>query len=81
YHILVSGFAPDKILRLANIAFAGAYEPEVISKWLSICCRRFFSSQFKRSCCPDGPSGTGVSMSPRGGLVMPSDASGVLWQS
>ena len=37
--------------------------------------RRFFISQFKRSCIPDSPKVGSVSLSPRGDWRMPSDAS------
>jgi hypothetical protein len=37
--------------------------------------KRFFVSQFKRSCIPDGPKVSEISLSPRGDLRMPSDAS------
>ena len=47
---------------------------ETIKKWLNTFVRRFFSQQFKRSCLPDGPAAGPVSLSPRGGWVMPSDA-------
>ena len=35
--------------------------------------------QFKRSCLPDGPKVGTVSLSPRGDLRMPSDASYNIW--
>ena len=79
YYMLRYGFAPDKILRLANEAFAEEYEEEVILKWLKTCYRRFFSQQFKRSCLPDGPKVGSVGVSPRGDLRMPSDASARIW--
>ena len=41
--------------------------------------RRFVAAQFKRSCLPDGPMALGVSLSPRGGLHMPSDATAAAW--
>ena len=42
--------------------------------------RRFFTQQFKRSCSPDGPVlWEGVSLSPRGAWLMPSDMSGGHW--
>ena len=44
-------------------------------KWLNEFVRRFFNNQFKRSCLPDGPKVTEISLSPRGDLRMPSDAS------
>ena len=48
-------------------------------KWLKTFYKRFFSQQFKRSCLPDGPQVTQISLSPRGGLLMPSDASADIW--
>ncbi len=79
YYLLRHGFAPRKVYRLARIAFAGAYDDATILKWLKVCYRRFFSQQFKRSCSPDGPAVGAVGLSPRGGLLMPSDASSALW--
>lgn len=79
YYILRFGFEPSKVYRLANIAFAGSYPDEVILKWLRVFYQRFFSQQFKRSCLPDGPKVGSVSVSPRGDLRMPSDASAALW--
>jgi NAD+ synthase (glutamine-hydrolysing) len=37
---------------------------------------RFFASQFKRSCSPDGVKVGTVAASPRGDLKLPSDISG-----
>jgi NAD+ synthase (glutamine-hydrolysing) len=79
YYILRFGFEPDKVYRLAKIAFANNYEDKVILKWLKVFYQRFFSQQFKRSCLPDGPKVGSVSVSPRGDLRMPSDASAALW--
>ncbi|MBQ9023453.1 MAG: NAD(+) synthase [Eubacterium sp.] len=79
YQVLRFGFSPKKILRLAKIAFDGAYDDETILKWLKTFYRRFFSQQFKRSCLPDGPKVGSVAVSPRGDLRMPSDASSRLW--
>ena len=73
------GFAPDKLYRLAKIAFAGVYRDEVLLKWLKNFVRRFFAQQFKRSCLPDGPKVGSVSFSPRGDWRMPSDASREEW--
>lgn len=80
YHIRY-GFSPAKILRLAAAAFDGEYTRDDILYWLKSFYRRFFSQQFKRSCLPDGPAVGSVSLSPRGGFVMPSDASGENWIS
>ena len=55
------------------------YTEDVVKKWLTTFCRRFFTQQFKRSCLPDGPKVGSVSLSPRGVWRMPSDASYALW--
>ena len=55
YYILRFGFGPEKLYRLARLAFGGSYENEVLLKWLKVFYRRFFAQQFKRSCLPDGP--------------------------
>ncbi len=74
YYMLRWGFSKDKILHLAKNAFLGCYDTPTIQKWLDIFMRRFFKSQFKRSCMPDGPKVGSVALSPRGDLRMPSDA-------
>lgn len=79
YYLLRFGFRPSKIFRMAVRAFAGQYEPEVILKWLRVFCRRFFAQQYKRSCLPDGPKVGSITVSPRGDLRMPSDASAQIW--
>ena len=80
YHMLRLGFTTAKLLRLAARAFEGKYDGETIYRWLSAFCHRFFRQQFKRSCLPDGPKVGTVSVSPRGDLRMPSDASDALWR-
>ena len=79
YHFLHSGFRPSKIFYLATLAFKDVYSEETIKKWLSTFFRRFFNQQFKRSCLPDGPKVSVVSLSPRGDWKMPSDACATLW--
>jgi len=79
YYVLRFGFSPEKIFALAKVAFAGTYNSAVILKWLKTFYRRFFSQQFKRSCLPDGPKVGTLSVSPRGDLCMPSDASVRIW--
>lgn len=79
YYALRWAFPPEKILRLAESAFAGVYDSETIRKWLQNFYRRFFRQQFKRSCLPDGPKIGSVTLSPRGDWRMPSDASAALW--
>ncbi len=80
YYILRFGYEPAKVYRLAKLAFRGSYGDEDILKWLKVFYQRFFSQQFKRSCLPDGPKVGSVSVSPRGDLRMPSDASSALWR-
>ncbi|MCI5546933.1 MAG: NAD(+) synthase [Clostridiales bacterium] len=79
YNLLRRAYPPEKVLRLALIAFDGRYDEAVIRSWLKVFCRRFFNQQFKRSCLPDGPKVGSVTLSPRGDLRMPSDASSALW--
>lgn len=79
YYAVRWGFAPGKILRMAERAFAGQFERAVILKWLRVFYRRFFAQQFKRSCLPDGPKVGSVTLSPRGDWRMPSDACAALW--
>lgn len=79
YYFLRYGFEKGKILHMAEAAFSDSYESEEINGWLDVFLKRFFSSQFKRSCLPDGPCTGSVNVSPREGLFMPSDASYKLW--
>ena len=79
YHFCGNGFSPEKILFLAKNAFAGTYDAETIAKWLKVFLRRFFSQQFKRSACPDGPKVVEIGLSPRGDWKMPSDADASSW--
>ena len=88
YYFLRYGFSPKKIFLLAQRAFCSSspvegreeiYTEDVVKKWLTTFCRRFFTQQFKRSCLPDGPKVGSVSLSPRGDWRMPSDASYSLW--
>ena len=96
YHVLRLGYRPTKIAFLAWHAWHDAksgewppgYPPErrtaydlgEIRHWLEVFCRRFFSSQFKRSALPNGPKvSAGGTMSPRGDWRMPSDAATTAW--
>ncbi len=81
YYMLRCGFEPEKVYRVAGLAFKGLYEDAVILKWLKTFYRRFFNQQFKRSCLPDGPKVGSVAVSPRGDLRMPSDASVAAWMA
>ena len=79
YNFLHNGFSPAKIEFLAQKAFNGEFSDEEIKHWLQVFLRRFFSQQFKRSAAPDGPKVVPVSLSPRGDLRMPSDATVSEW--
>lgn len=73
YHFMGHGYTPEKVYFLARRALP-TYDDKTIKKWLKTFIRRFFSQQFKRSCLPDGPQVVSISLSPRGGWAMPSDA-------
>ena len=70
---------PNEVFELAVECFQDDYTPSQILATLKIFYRRFFSQQFKRSASPDGPQLLEISLSPRAGWHMPSDASGALW--
>jgi NAD+ synthase (glutamine-hydrolysing) len=79
YYLLRYGFTPGKLYRMAQYALGDVYDNATLIKWLETFTRRFFTQQFKRSCLPDGPAVFDIGVSPRGGWVMPSDASSALW--
>ncbi len=81
YYTLNGGMSPREIYELAKKVFDGVYDNETILGWLRVFVRRFISQQFKRSCLPDGPKVSCISVSPRGALSMPSDASSAVWLS
>ena len=81
YYLLRYGFTPAKLFRMARYSLGETYDDATILKWLETFHRRFFTQQFKRSCLPDGPAVFGISASPRGGWVMPSDAVSNLWMA
>lgn len=74
YYFAEFGFERRKIERLAKHSFKGIYDERSVEKWIDIFYRRFFANQFKRSAMPDGPKASCISLSPRGGWEMPSDA-------
>ena len=79
YYTIKYGCSPKRIYEMACEAFA-EYGKADISKYLTVFVRRFFASQFKRSCMPDGPRVTEISLSPRTSWQMPSDVSSAVWQ-
>ena len=78
-YLVEQGFAPGKVLRLADIAYGDEFDHETLKKWLRSYCKRLFSQQFKRSCLQDGPTLVNFSLSPRTGFLMPSDGSPELY--
>ena len=80
WHTVKSGASPARVLKLATTAFAGEYTEDEIRGYLEIFVRRFYSQQFKRSCMPDGPIVSPISLSPRGAWQMPSDISSAVWR-
>jgi len=84
YPFIRFGMRPGKILYLANeVRKQGLFEREYslddLYRWLKSFIDRFFSSQFKRTCLPEGPKVGSVSLSPRGDWRMPSEAEAKLW--
>ncbi len=79
YYTLRHGFMPHKIFRLAYHAFQKQYNKVTIKYWMTVFYRRFFAQQFKRSCAPDGPAVSRISLSSRGGWRIPSDVSAAVW--
>ncbi|MCR3759792.1 NAD(+) synthase [Clostridium felsineum] len=75
YYFMKQGSQSEKIIFMAQHAFKNVYSKETIEKWFKLFIKRFFSQQFKRSAIPDGPKVGTISLSPRGDLRMPSDAS------
>ena len=81
YYIIRYGFSPRKVVFMAQLAFGGDYEREVIIRWMKVFLKRFFSQQFKRSCMPDGPKVGSVCLSPRADWRMPSDSNVDAWMN
>ncbi len=71
------GLWPDNIAREKK----NSYSLKEIKKWLHVYLYRFFkTSQYKRSCIPNGPKvGSGGSLSPRGDYRAPSDSEAEIW--
>lgn len=81
YYLLRYQMTPKKLLYLSTVAFAGRYDKATLLKQLQLFYKRFFASQYKRSCMPDGPKILDIGLSPRGDWRMPSDADPDFWIS
>ena len=79
WHILVNGFAPSKVFRLARAAYGDEFTDGELRRWLTSWCKRLFSQQFKRSCLMDGPAVAAFTVSPRTGFRLPSDGEAALF--
>jgi NAD+ synthase (glutamine-hydrolysing) len=79
YHFFRYGMSVKKIFFIAQKTFVNDFSSEEIKKWLKLFIKRFFNAQFKRNCLPDGVKVGTISISPRGDLRMPSDASYESW--
>lgn len=72
YYYCRYGFTRQKIEFLLKTAFYDVKD-EQIQKALDTFFKRFFASQFKRSCMPDGVKIGSISFSPRSDFRLPSD--------
>lgn len=72
-------FSKEKMLFLAYQAFSDIYSEKELIDFYNNFIIRFFRSQFKRNCVPDGPKVGTVSLSPRGDLRMPSESDCEIW--
>ena len=79
FWMLKNGCTPSKVFRLAKRAYGNDFSDEELIRWLRSYCKRLFSQQFKRSCLMDGPSIDSFSVSPRIGMLIPSDGEAALW--
>nr|WP_314660758.1 NAD(+) synthase [uncultured Porphyromonas sp.] len=79
YNFLGFGYEPSKIYYLACLAFKDKYDEGSIYRWLRTFYYCFFTQQYKRTCMPDGPKVSRVSLSPRGDWRVPSDVAPTAW--
>ena len=71
YYLLKFSLGKEEILFLANQV--EEFSQENIKERLDSFFDRFYKNQFKRSVATDGPMLLGVSLSPRGAFILPSD--------
>jgi NAD+ synthase (glutamine-hydrolysing) len=79
YYTVRFGQKPQKTLFLATRAFSKIYLKEEIKKHFKTFLKRFFFSQFKRNCIPDGIKVGSISLSPRGDWRMSTESSAQEW--
>lgn len=73
YYHLKYGFTQEKLTAMAKASFAEEFPPEEIERTAEGYFTRFYRSQFKRSCMPDGVKAMELSLSPRSDFRLPSD--------
>lgn len=73
YHVCFNHYSPKKVLFLAQKAFPNLSLNEISTSLISFY-KRFFKSQFKRNCSPEGINVTGFSLS---SWEMPSNMYGI----
>lgn len=79
YHTMITGMGPAKLFFVAKQCFEGKFDTATIKKWLIVFYKRFITQQYKRNTTVDCPKSTQISLSPRGGISMPSDAVPTAW--
>jgi NAD+ synthase (glutamine-hydrolysing) len=79
YYTVRFGQKPEKILMLAEKVFNEKYKVDEIKKYFETFLKRFFFSQFKRNCSPDGIKIGTISLSPRGDWRMATESSAKEW--
>jgi NAD+ synthase (glutamine-hydrolysing) len=79
YYTIRFGQKPEKTLFLATKAFNKIYSKGDIKKHFKTFLERFFFSQFKRNCFPDGIKIGTISLSPRGDWRMSTESSVQEW--
>ena len=62
YHVCFNHYSPEKVIVLSQKAFPNLSLDEISSSLASFY-KRFFKSQFKRTCSPEGINSTGFSLS------------------
>lgn len=78
YHLIGQGFSPSKTFYIAVNTFKNEFKEQTIYDWLYKFIKRFFNSQFKRSCQPSSAKTESLNVSPTE-WIMPSDACYTLW--
>ena len=73
------GSSPQKILDVAQNAFEGFFDLDILKKWLTNFYKRFSTQQYKRNASADGPKIGTVDLSPRVSWRMSTDTEFRSW--